>query len=338
PSNWQMEGFGHAKFRNVALCFESDPPRIPDYYNPVGCYKRSFTVPKNWKNKEIMLRLEGANSATYIWVNGQKVGYNQGAFEPMEFNITPFVETGKNDLSIQVIRFSDGSYLENQDMWQLSGIYREVKLYAQPKTYIHDYYLYTDLDKNYKNATLFVETEIKNSAEENTVCLLEVDVLNEYRQSILNDGTQSFPVKIEQDSTQKITFSTLVNNPQKWSAEFPNLYTIVFELKNNKGETIEAFTKEMGFREVEYNNNILTVNGVQVKLNGVNSHMHHPEHGQTVPLETLKKDLLIMKQFNINCVRTCHYPPTPEYIELANELGMYIVDEVGDEAHSNTHL
>ena len=131
---------------------------------------------------------------------------------------------------------------------------------------------------------------------------------------------------------------TPVINPEKWSAEFPNLYTILFQLKDEEGITVEAFTKKIGFREVEYTNKILTVNGIPVKLNAVNSHMHDPEHGQAVPLETLKKDLLLMKQFNINCVRTCHYPPTPEYIELANELGIYIIDEVGDEAHSNTHL
>ncbi|NQU54120.1 MAG: DUF4981 domain-containing protein [Bacteroidetes bacterium] len=338
PSNWQMEGFGHPKFRNIALTFESDPPNIPDYYNPAGCYKRKFTVPESWENKEIMLRFEGIKSASYIWVNGKRVGYNQGGFEPAEFNVTPFSEKGENDLSVEVIRFSDGSYLENQDMWRLSGIFRDVKLYAQPKTYIHDFYVVTDLDKNYKNATLTVQTDIQNTKNDTAICLLEIDVLDEERRSILKDGIQSINFEVDSNSIKKVTISTLVVDPPKWSAEFPNLYTILFQLKDEDGKTIEAFTKKIGFREVEYNNKILTVNGVPVKLNGVNSHMHDPEHGQTVPLETLEKDLLIMKQFNINCVRTCHYPPTPEYIELANELGMYIFDEVGDEAHSNTQL
>ncbi len=128
PSNWQMEGYGHPKFRNIALTFESDPPNIPDYYNPVGCYKRTFTVPRNWNDKEVMLRFEGIKSASYVWVNGKRVGYNEGGFEPAEYDITPFVKSGKNDLSVQVIRFSDGSYLENQDMWRLSGIFRDVEL------------------------------------------------------------------------------------------------------------------------------------------------------------------------------------------------------------------
>ncbi len=338
PSNWQMEGFGQAKFRNVALTFESNPPNIPGYYNPTGCYKRKFTVPKNWKNKEIMLRFEGVKSGSYIWINGKRVGYNQGGFEPAEFNITPFLKKGENDLSVEVIRFCDGSYLENQDMWRLSGIYRDVKLYAQPKTFIHDFYVVTNLDKNYKDATLLVQTDIQNTKNDTAICSLEIDVFDEEERSILKDGIQSINFNVDSNSVKKVTVSTLVVDPPKWSAEFPNLYTLLFQLKNENGKTIEAFTKKIGFREVEYKNKILTVNGVPIKLNGVNSHMHDPENGQAVPLETLKKDLQIMKQFNINCVRTSHYPPSPEYIEFANELGIYVFSEVGDEAHSNTKL
>jgi len=338
PANWQMEGFGQPKFRNVALSFESNPPNIPDYYNPAGCYKRKFTIPENWEDKEIFLRFEGVKSASYIWANGKQVGYNQGGFEPAEFNITEFIEAGENDLSVEVIRFSDGSYLENQDMWRLSGIFRSVKIYAQPKTYVHDFYVVTNLDKNYEDATLIVETVIRNTKNETAVCSLEIDVLDKNEKSILNDGIKSINFKVNPDSIKKVTLSTLIIDPPKWSAEFPNLFTILFQLKNKMGETVEAFTKKIGFREVEYNNNLLTVNGIPVKLNGVNSHMHHPEHGQTVPSATLKKDLLLMKQFNINCVRTSHYPPTPEYIEFADELGMYIIDEVCDEAHSNLQL
>ncbi len=165
PSDWQMEGFGHPKFRNVSLTFESDPPNIPDYYNPTGCYKRKFTVPKEWKDKEVFLRFEGIKSASYVWVNGKRVGYNQGGFEPAEYNITPFLEKGENDLAVEVLRFCDGSYLENQDMWRLSGIFRDVKLVALPKTYIRDYYVVTDLDRDYKDATLKVETDVFNATE-----------------------------------------------------------------------------------------------------------------------------------------------------------------------------
>ena len=338
PSNWQMEGYDHPKFRNIALTFESDPPKIPDYFNPTGCYKRKFTLAKNWNEKEIMLRFEGIKSASYICVNGKRVGYNQGGFEPAEFNITPFLVKGENDLAVQVIRFSDGSYLENQDMWRLSGIFRDVKLYALPKTYIHDFYVVADLDKDYKDVNLNIEADIINTIPDSANCMLEIDVFDGNLKSILKDGAQSVNFKVDSLSAKKINLSTLVTDPPKWSAEYPNLFTLLFLLKDKNGATLQTFTKKIGFREVEYKNKILTVNGVPVKLNGVNSHMHDPEHGQAVPLETLRKDLIIMKQFNINCVRTCHYPPTPEYIEMADELGMYIVDEVGDEAHANEYL
>ena len=338
PSNWQMEGYDYPKFRNVRLSFESNPPNIPGYFNPTGCYKRKFEIPKSWNDKEIMLRFEGIKSASYIWVNGKRVGYNQGGFEPAEFNITPFIGKGENDLAVEVIRFSDGSYLENQDMWQLSGIFRDVKLIALPKTYIHDYYVVTELDRDYKDATLIVETDIINTISDSVTCSLEIDVFDLNLESILKDGPASVDFKVDSISTKKVNISALVVDPPKWSAEYPNLFTLLIQLKDKNGLVLESFAKKIGFREVEYKNKILTVNGVPVKLNGVNSHMHDPEHGQAVPLETLRKDLVIMKQFNINCVRTCHYPPTPEYIEMANELGIYIFDEVGDESHMNEYL
>lgn len=339
PSNWQMEGYGHPKFRNVALTFENDPPRIPDYYNPTGCYKRTFTVPSDWLDKEVMLRFEGIKSASYVWINGEKVGYNQGAFEPAEYNITPYIKKGKNDISVQVIRFSDGSYLENQDMWRLSGIFRDVILYAQPKVHITDFYHTTDLDQDYIDAVLNVEVDISNASTASiSGYSVDVDVVDEKNSSILDNKAVAQEIRIEPSGSAKVILQGYAENPLKWSAEKPNLYTIIYELKNDNGETLEAFTKKIGFRELELNGEVFTVNGVAVKLNGVNSHMHHPEHGQAVPYETHKKDLLIMKQFNINNVRTCHYPPSPEYLDLADELGIYIIDEVGDEAHNNIQL
>jgi len=338
PSNWQMEGYGHPKFRNISLSFESDPPNIPDYYNPVGCYKRTFELPESWEEKEVMLRFEGVKSASYVWVNGKRVGYNQGGFEPAEYNITPFIKDGENDLAVQVLRFSDGAYLENQDMWRLSGIFHDVKLYAQPKTFIHDFYVTTDLDEEYKDAILNVDLDIANKLADSVRVQVEMNVYNEEGRSILKEGDQRKTITVDSMGIQKVQLSTLVIDPPKWSAEFPNLFIMLVVLKDAEGNTLEAFTKKIGFREVEYKNHILTVNGVPVKLNGVNSHMHHPKYGQAVPLETLRTDLILMKQNNINCVRTCHYPPSPEYIEMADVLGMYIFDEVGDEAHSNTGL
>lgn len=339
PSNWEMEGYGHPKFRNVELQFESDPPKIPDYYNPAGCYKRQFTVPSDWNKKEVMLRFEGIKSASYVWVNSHQVGYNQGGFEPAEYNITPFIKKGKNDLSVEVLQFCDGSYLENQDMWRLSGIFRDVELYAVPGVYIHDFYFTTDLDQNYRNAILNVELDLKNSTiNQVSAYSVSVKILDRQMQNILKSAFKKTNIQLNSGETKKISLKTEIENPLKWSAEIPNLYTILFELKDESGKTQEVFTKKIGFREVEIDGEVIKVNGVPVKFNGVNSHMHHPAHGQAVPVETLRKDLLIMKQFNINCVRTCHYPPSPEYLELADELGMYIFDEVNDEAHANEWL
>ncbi|MCJ7759125.1 MAG: DUF4981 domain-containing protein [Gillisia sp.] len=338
PSNWQMEGYGYPKFRNILLSFESNPPEIPEYFNPVGLYKHTINIPKQWADKEVILRFEGIKSASYVWVNGKKVGYNQGGFEPAEFNISPFIKTGKNDLSVEVIRFCDGSYLENQDMWQLSGIFRDVKLYAQPKTAIHDAYVITDFDENYEHATLRVEADVINKYAIGKKVTVEIDIIDEKKQSILSEKLQSGISSVAAGSLEKLRLTALITSPKKWSAEYPHLYQLLIHLKDESGKTLEVITQKMGFREVEYQNQLLTVNGVPVKLNGINSHMHDPENGQAVPLEILRKDLLIMKQFNINCVRTSHYPPSPEYIEMADELGIYVIDEVGDEAHSNTQL
>ncbi len=338
PSNWQMEGFGHPKFRNVALSFESDPPHIPAYYNPTGCYKRTFTAPPGWKDKEVMLRFEGVKSASYVWINGQKAGYNQGGFEPAEYNITPYIREGENDISVQVIRFSDGSYLENQDMWRLSGIFRDVKLFALPRVHIQDFFFTTDLDENYRDAMLNVELTLANSEEmKASGYSLQVEVLDRQGASVLDEPLLQI-ITLSGERNQKFGLETLVKNPLKWSAEYPNLYSIGIVLKDKQGTILESFSKKLGFREVELKGELILVNGVPVKLNGVNSHMHHPQHGQAVPLEILRKDLLLMKQFNINCVRTSHYPPTPEYLDLADELGIYIIDEVGDEAHANIQL
>ncbi len=335
PSNWQMEGFGHPLFRNVGHPFPDNPPGVPKEFNPVGSYIRSFTLPKHWKGRQILLHFEGVHSASYVWINGQEVGYNQGGMEPAEFDITEFLARGKNTIAVKVLRYSDGSYMEDQDMWRLSGIFRDVYLMATPKVHVRDYYITTDLDKDYVNAELTVESSIINHGE---------DLLEGYsmRIQLYDDrGKPVFPSaltgKIDPDQSNNIVeniISAPVDNPKKWSAEYPNLYTLVIELLNTEGIVTEILGSRVGFREVEVKNQAILINGVPVKFNGVNSHMQHPETGHMMDLETMKKDLILMKQFNINCVRTCHYPPNVEYIELADELGMYIVDETGDEAHA----
>jgi beta-galactosidase len=339
PSNWEMEGFGHPKFRNIAMTIETKPPYAPHYHNPTGCYKRTFNLPVNWKNREVLLRFEGVKSASYVWINGQQAGYNQGGFEPAEYNVTPYLKPGRNDISVQVMRYSDGAFIENQDMWRLSGIFRSVALIAKPDVHLHDYFVYTRFDNQYLHADLNLEMDIQNlSGQQIKGYVAEIDLLDPEQVKVWDNPISQEVGHVEDNQVEKLKFRVPVNQPLKWSAEKPHLYTLVMTLKDPSGKVTETFAKKMGFRQTEVRDGAVWVNGAIVKLNGVNSHMHHPEHGQAVPVETMRKDLLIMKQFNINLVRTSHYPPSPEYLDLADELGIYIVCEAGTECHDNEYL
>ena len=339
PSNWEMEGFGHPKFRNVTMTIETKPPLIPDYHNPTGCYKRTFNLPSNWKDREVLLRFEGVKSASYVWINGQEVGYNQGGFEPAEYNITPYLKPGRNDISVQVMRYSDGAFIENQDMWRLSGIFRSVALIAKPKVHIHDYFVFTEFDSQYRDAVLKLEMDIQNlSGKQIQGYQAEAELMDAQGKSVWEKPFLQTIGQVSNKNIEKLKFNVQVSNPLKWSAEKPNLYTLVFTLRDTSGKVVETFAKKMGFRQTEVKDGAIWVNGQMVKLNGVNSHMHHPDYGQAVPIETMREDLLIMKRFNINLVRTSHYPPSPEYLDLADEIGMYIVCEAGTECHNNEYL
>ncbi|WP_117881557.1 beta-galactosidase small subunit-related protein [Aureibaculum luteum] len=331
PSNWEMEGFGYPMFRNIGQPYTSTPPLVPKEFNPIGSYYRTFTLPKNGKDKQHFLHFEGVQSASYVWVNGQEVGYNQGAMEPAEYDITPYLKKGKNSIAVKVLHYSDGSYLEDQDTWRLAGIFRDVYIMSTPKTHLNDFYVTTDLDENYKDAILYIEAFVTNFNEENTEGYsIRARLFDDKKKQIL-----SKTLKVE---SAKFAGSYAIENPKKWSAEHPNLYTLTLELLDRNNTIIEVFSHKTGFREVEVKNKAIYVNGMPVKLNAVNSHMMHPKTGHAMDVETMRKDLTLMKQFNVNCVRTSHYPPNVEYLDLADELGIYIIDETGDEAHSNIYL
>ncbi len=336
PSNWEMQGFGAAKFRNIGQPYNSKPPLVPKEYNPTGSYYRTFKVDKNWKQKKHFLHFEGVQSASYVWINGVKVGYNQGAFEPAEYDITPYLKNGKNSIAVKVLHYSDGSYLEDQDTWRLAGIFRDVYIRSTPKKYIHDFYVTTDLDENYKNAILHIEAFVNQESQGNYN--VKATLLDANQKQILKETLSSTEKNVLNNKFDKVSDSFTVENPKKWSAEHPNLYTLVLELLDDNNKVTQVFSHKIGFREVEVKNKAIYVNGMPVKFNAVNSHMMHPKTGHAMDVETMRKDLIIMKQFNVNAVRTSHYPPNVEYLELADELGMYIIDEVGDEAHSNIHL
>ncbi|OFX61747.1 MAG: hypothetical protein A2066_19120 [Bacteroidetes bacterium GWB2_41_8] len=338
PGMWQMQGWGEKIFRNVAQPFKSDPPKIPRDYNPVGSYRKTFTVPANFKDKQLFLHFEGVASAYFLWVNGQEVGYNQGANEPAEFDVTKLVKPGKNTVSVMVFQYSDGIYNEDQDMWRLGGIFRSVYLMATPKVHIRDYYVVTDLDEKYEDATLKVEAEIQNySSAPIQNYQVKVSLFDAQNRMVLENLT-SEKISLGAGEKKTIRLNAPVKSPLKWSDEKPNLYHIGFELVDTSGKTTEALANRIGFKEVEVRHQVFYLNGVPIKLNGVNSHMQHPDLGHTMDVETIRKDFFLMKQFNINCVRTCHYPPVKEYLELADELGIYIVDEAGVEAHATEFI
>jgi len=338
PGNWQMQGYGEKIFRNINHAFKIDPPHIPRDYNPVGSYRKSFNIPVNWKEKEVFLHFEGAGSAFFVWVNGQEVGYNQGNNEPAEFNVTRYLKSGTNNVSVMVFMYSDGTYNEDQDTWRMAGIHRSVYLMATPKVHIRDYYVTTDLDEKYEDATLQVQAEIQNYGNLAAAGYqLKVSLFDENDQRIVSN-LLSQKLSLSQGEKVTVNLSAPVKSPMKWSDEKPNLYYIGFELIDPSGKTIEATADRIGFKKVEIKHQVLYVNGVAVKLNGVNSHMQHPDLGHAMDVETIRKDLFLMKQFNINCVRTSHYPPVKEYLQMADELGIYIVDETGDEAHGSEYI
>ncbi len=337
PSNWEMQGFGDPLFRNVRTPFRPDPPNVPKEYNPTGSYRRTFTIPVSWNGKEIFLRMEKTASASFVWINGEEVGYNEGAQEPAEYNITKYVKPGENSIAVNVYKYSDGYYLEDQDYWRLAGIFDDVWLFATPKTHIFDWYAATDLDDTYKDARLDLSVDIKNYS---------ATIVNNFsvRANLYDKGSKlvksfiSEKFSISPSGKHTVEFSGDINNPAKWSSEYPNLYYLTFELINSFGRSEEVIFGRIGFKETEIRNQVFYLNGVPVKLNGINSHMQHPVLGHTMDEETIRKDLSLFKQFNINCVRTSHYPPVIKYLELADEYGIYVVDETGDEAHATEYV
>ena len=316
PSNWEMEGHGIPIYVNDRYPFEKNPPNIPVDYNPVGSYKRSFTLPKNWDGKEVFLVFEAIKSASYFWLNGHFIGYNQDSKTPVEFNITEYLKDGENQLAVEVYRWSDASYLECQDMWRLSGMEREVYLRAAPKTYIRDYWVKADLAEDYEGGIL--EVNVETVGEESAFIEWELlDYLGEDKNSVKGKNKEK----------------VILLNPKKWTAETPNLYTLSINLKNKAGEVLQFITQKVGFRKVEIKNAQFHVNGKPVTIKGVNRHEHDEHTAHVITEESMLKDIRLMKQANINAVRCSHYPNAARWYELCDEYGLYVVDEANIEAH-----
>jgi len=333
PGNWTLQGYDKPIYTNVQMPFTPDPPLVPSE-NPTGLFWRNFTIPESWNDKRIVICFEGVESAFYVWVNGQAVGYSQGSRLPAEFDLTPFVHTGENSLAVKVIRWSDGSYLEDQDHWWMAGIYRDVFLYATLQTYIQDFFARSDLDAEYRDATLMVDVKIGHSN------LADLAGYTVGMQLYDASGTAVFSDTLHQSiethfrKTTRVVFAQPVINPAKWSAETPNLYTLILTLVNAMGDVVQVVRSRIGFRQVKVQGRELLVNGQPVLIKGVNRHEHDGLTGKTVSEATMVADIKLMKQFNINAVRNSHYPNHPRWYELCDEYGLYVIDEANIEAHA----
>jgi beta-galactosidase len=335
PSNWQMHGYGIPIYTNVTYPFPKNPPHIPHDYNPVGSYRTTFTVPSDWKGRQVFIHFDGVKSAFYLWINGQKVGYSQDSMTPAEFNITEYLCEGENILAAEVYRWSDGSYLEDQDMWRFSGIYRDAYLFSTPAVHVRDFFVRSDLDERYKDASLRATVKIRNyGAEVAGAHTVDVTLLGPTGTPVGNDPLMSQTVSdIAARGETVLEMVASVVNPRKWSAETPNLYTVLLTLKDGDGRVVEVERCAIGFRKVEIKENQLFVNGASIKIKGVNRHEHDPDHGRAIPLSRMIQDIKLLKQNNINTVRTSHYPDQPVWYDLCDRYGIYLIDEANIESH-----
>jgi len=335
PSCWEMKGYGIPIYTNVVYPFPADPPRIPHEYNPVGSYRTEFETPVQWEGRQVFIHFGGVYSAFSIWVNGRKVGYSQGSKTPAEFNITRYLRPGRNILAVEVYRWSDGSYLEDQDMFRFGGIFRDVFLTAEPSVFIRDFFVRSDLDAADRNADLLLTARIRNGTSESSPALrLRAWLFDPAGKPVggraILDGSAG-PVPAGEEAA--LDLKTMIPNPLKWTAETPDLYRFVLVLADSTGRIVDTRGCDFGFREVVLRGGRLLLNGVPVKLRGVNRHEHDPDHGRALPYERMVQDIALLKRHNINAVRTSHYPNDERWYELCDRHGIYLIDEANIESH-----
>ncbi|NME70774.1 glycoside hydrolase family 2 TIM barrel-domain containing protein [Flammeovirga aprica] len=330
PADWQMHGYGFPIYTNIIYPFKKDAPNAPTEFNPVGSYKRTFTVDQDWlREKDITLHFAGVNSAFTVWVNGQEVGYAQGSKTPAEFDVTDVVKVGENQIAVEVHRWCDGSYLEDQDFWRLSGIERDVYLYATEKVAFQDIQVNASLEKTaYKDGMLSYTVELKTANKEAS---LEVRVKD--KTTILFQKSYTIEAKATSSTLVINEALKLLENIKKWSAEAPNLYQMEFLLKDKEGKVLDATYQKIGFRTSEIVDGELLVNGQPILIKGVNRHEHHPQNGHVVTREEMLQDIIDLKKYNLNAVRTSHYPNDPYFYQLCDEYGIYVCDEANIETH-----
>ncbi|OKZ27675.1 MAG: beta-galactosidase [Bacteroides finegoldii] len=335
PGNWERQGYGTAiyvnetyEFDDRMFNFKKNPPLVPHAENEVGSYRRTFKVPADWKGRRVVLCCEGVISFYYVWVNGKLLGYNQGSKTAAEWDITEVLTEGENVVALEVYRWSSGAYLECQDMWRLSGIERDVYLYSTPKQYIADYKLNASLDKEtYKDGLFGLEVTVEGPSS--TASSITYTLKDTFGKAVLKDAIN---IKSRGLSNFIAFEEKKIPNVKPWSAEYPNLYTLVLELKDAQGKVTELTGCEVGFRTSEIKNGRFCINGVPVLVKGTNRH-EHSQLGRTVSKELMELDIKLMKEHNINLVRNSHYPTHPYWYQLCDRYGLYMIDEANIESH-----
>ena len=347
PANWEIEGFGIPIYVNhqyefadykapisneikfIDRIYPANPGKVPHDYNPVGSYRREFNLDNSWTGKEVFLHIGAMKSGGFVWINGKYVGYSQGSKLPAEFDITKYLQKGKNTIALQIFRWTDGSYLECQDFWRISGIERSVYIYAQAKLRIKDFHVVSVLDKAYLDGKFDLTVDLHNhlSKKQNfTVVYKLLDNKKVIKQEAHN-------TQVDGNANTSVNFSADIKNVKHWNAEHPNLYTLLIKTEDEKGNIIEATSIKIGFRSVEIKNGLLLVNGQRITLKGVNTQEHDPETGHVMSDELIKKDIRLWKENNINAVRLSHYPRGRAFYEMCDLYGIYVVDEANIESH-----
>jgi beta-galactosidase len=336
PGNWTMQGYDRPHYTNVQMPFKPEPPFVPEE-NPTGLYRLEFELPDKWKKRRTVIHFGGVESCFYVYMNGEFVGVSKDCRTPAEFDISNFVKAGKNLLAVKVIRWSDGSYLEDQDHWWMAGIYRDVYLYSTDQTYIEDVFATAGLDDKYCDGELNVKARVASLKSLEDGWSFSFKLLDPNGKAVFSKPIEK-EITLEQNPYRKkyyqVEIDEKIEKVSAWSAETPVLYTLVVALIDPKGKAVEYTSTRIGFRSIEVKNRELLINGKAVLIKGVNRHDHDDTTGKTVDLDSMLSDIKLMKQFNFNAVRTCHYPNDPLWYDLCDEYGLYIVDEANVEAHA----